>query len=252
MNDEPTGIFMNKADQVASHLLDRIVELNLHPGSSFGTEAELLEQYKVSRPTLRESLRILESQGVLTRRPGPKGGIMVAKPSIDTLAHSLSVFLRLHNVPFVEILRARMAIEPALVRDAARHGTDEQFAEMDETTDRLEKAGKNGEIVYRENRAFHNLIAKAAANPVLEVFWSTIRALASGEGAGLTYSQRNIAEIASFHRQIVEACRRRDPEQAHHLMIEHLGELDVLLRTRHKDQLARPMRIAAKADRKIV
>ncbi|HHX90536.1 MAG TPA: FadR family transcriptional regulator, partial [Paracoccus sp.] len=70
----------SKAEYVARRLLDRIITANLKPGSSFGTEAELLEQYDVSRPTLRESLRVLESQGVLELRPGPKGGIMVAKP----------------------------------------------------------------------------------------------------------------------------------------------------------------------------
>lgn len=242
---------INKSEQVARLLLDRIVASDLHPGSFFGTEADLLETYQVSRPTLRESLKILESQGVLTLRPGPKGGIMVARPSVDVLAHSLSVFLRLNKVPFVEILRARMAIEPALVHDAALNGSEEQFLEMDKTIDRLEAGGSNGEIVYRENREFHNIIARAACNPVLEVFWSTIRILASGEGAGLKYSEKNRTHIIRAHRRIVEACRNRDAEAAQRLMIEHLGELDVLLRTRHKDQLGQPTRITFKQGRKI-
>ena len=70
----------NKAEYVAQRLLDRIITANLDPGSSFGTEADLLQQFDVSRPTLRESLRILEAQGVLELRPGPRGGIIVTKP----------------------------------------------------------------------------------------------------------------------------------------------------------------------------
>lgn len=105
MNMANSAISINKAEHVARLLLNRIIDEDLRPGSSFGTEADLLKQFDVSRPTLREGVKILEAQGVLQLRPGPGGGILVSKPSIDTLAHMLSVYLRLNNVPFVEILR---------------------------------------------------------------------------------------------------------------------------------------------------
>lgn len=234
---------MHKSEQVARLILDRIVESGLKPGSSIGTEAELLEMFRVSRPTLREGLRILESQGLLTLRPGPKGGILVARPSVEGLAHTLSVLLRVNNVLFSEVLRARMAIEPALVWDAALRGTEDDFRAMELTIERLEQAGDDVQAVYRENREFHNIIARAAHNPVLEVFWSVIRILASGEGAGLRYSARNRAHIIASHRRIVEALRARDPEAAQEQILEHLGQLDELLQARHKDQLSRPTRI---------
>jgi GntR family transcriptional regulator, transcriptional repressor for pyruvate dehydrogenase complex len=243
-DEDATPFAMNKSEQVARLLLDRIIESDLRPGSSIGTEAELLDLFRVSRPTLRESLRILESQGLLTLRPGPKGGILVAKPSIEVLAHTLSVLLRVNNVPFSEILRARMAIEPALVRNAAIYGTEKDFCEMEETIERLEAAGDDGQAVYHENREFHNVIARAAHNPVLEVFWSTIRILASGEGAGLRYSARNRAHIIASHKRILAALRARDPEAAQTQILEHLDELDQLLKTRHKHQLSKPGRIA--------
>src|SRR3546814_854111 len=104
MNDAFAPISMTKTSQVARMLLDRIIESKLQPGSSLGTEAELLEQMNVSRPTLREGLRILEAQGVLALRPGPRGGIIIARPSVDIIAHTISVYLRLTNVPFVELL----------------------------------------------------------------------------------------------------------------------------------------------------
>lgn len=244
MDEDGAPFTMNKSEQVARLLLDRIIESDLRPGSTIGTEAELLDLFRVSRPTLRESLRILESQGLLTLRPGPKGGILVAKPSIDVLAHTLSVLLRVNNVPFSEILRARMAIEPALVRDAALHGTEADFSEMELTIKRLEAAGDDGQAIYRENREFHNIIARAARNPVLEVFWSTIRILASGEGTGLRYSARNRAHIISSHKRILAALRQRNPQEAEKHITEHLGELEDLLKIRHKEQLGKPARIA--------
>jgi DNA-binding FadR family transcriptional regulator len=232
MDEAAQPILVNKAQQVARLLLDRILQHDLHSGSSFGTEAELIEHYQVSRPTLRESLRILESQGVLSLRPGPKGGIMVSKPSIDVLAHLLSVFLRLHDVPLEEILRARMAIEPALARDAALHGTEHDFEDMAQSIERMAAAHDDGQTIYSENREFHNIIARAAGNPVLEIFWLTIRSLASGEGEKMKFTQRNRDHIVTSHREILNACRAGDVAVAQGLMRDHLGELELLLRKR--------------------
>src|SRR5690606_31987648 len=155
-----------------------------------GTEAELLEQYAVSRPTLRESLRVLESQGVLELRPGPKGGIMVAKPGLDTLAHGLSVYLRLHEVPFLEVLKARAVIEPALAASAAENATDEQIAALQASVDRMKDVTRQEDFV-EENSRFHSLIAEASESPVMAIFWSTIRILAAGDQYGIKYSKGN-------------------------------------------------------------
>lgn len=247
MTDAFASISMNKTEQVARMLLNRIIDSNLQPGSSFGTEAELLEQMNVSRPTLREGLRILESQGVLTLRPGPRGGIMVARPSVDVIAHSMSVYLRLNSVPFVEILKARMAIEPTLVRGAAVNGTDEHFAQMEQTIREMENPDCSDQTIYNENRKFHSAIAKASANPVLEVFWMTISILASGEAANIKYSKKNRTYIIEAHKRILDACRLRDPDAAQLAMSEHLGELDELLRARYGDRLTEPTRITYKS-----
>lgn len=252
MDAANTPYSVSKAEHVARMLLNRIISADMKPGSSFGTEADLLEVFQVSRPTLRESLRILESQGVLTLRPGPRGGIMVGKPSIDVIAHTLSVFLRLNNVPFIEILRARMAIEPVLARDAAAHGTEEDFDEMEESIRRLENNGEDNDVVLSENRIFHNVIARAAANPVLEAFWATISILASGEGTDIKYTKRNREHIVKSHRAILDACRNRDSALAYEMTLEHLSELDELLKKRFKDRLKEPTQIAQKAGRRII
>ena len=73
MTSRPPAAYLSKAQQVAQELLARMIESKKEPGQSFATEAELLQQFDVSRPTLREGIRILEAQGVLERRPGPFG-----------------------------------------------------------------------------------------------------------------------------------------------------------------------------------
>ncbi len=177
----------SKAEHVAQQLLDRIIAARLKPGSSFATEAELLTQFNVSRPTLRESLQLLESQGVLERRPGPGGGIIVREPSIDLLAHGLSVFLRLHEVPFGTVLKSREVIEPALAFEAAISGSKAEFAELEASITRMGALDVQADqdAFLEENRVFHSIIARASGNKVLEVFWNTISVLAHGEHHGI-------------------------------------------------------------------
>ncbi|MCF8482439.1 MAG: FCD domain-containing protein [Rhodospirillum sp.] len=242
---------MSKSEQVAQLLLAQIIDTGIKPGTSFGTEASLLERYRVSRPTLRESLRILESHGVLSLRPGPRGGIIINKPSVDFLAHTLSVYLRLNDVPFIAVVHAREAIEPALAREAARNGTDEHFREMGDSIARMAAIRNDQKTFIEENRVFHGLIAKAAANPVLAAFWSTISILASGEGHGVRYSARNQAHVVDAHRRILEACQARDEEAAAAVMGEHVRELEALLRARYQELLDEPTRIASRPSRKI-
>src|SRR3546814_18332746 len=80
MKDDVFNHSISNTEQLARLLLDLIIDSDLRPGDSFGTEAEMLAQFKVSRPTLRESIRILESHGVVTLRPGPKGGVIINQP----------------------------------------------------------------------------------------------------------------------------------------------------------------------------
>lgn len=233
MNNPTAALPRNKAEYVAQLLLDRIIESGMAPGQSFGTEAELLAQYDVSRPTLRESLRILEAQGVLQLRPGPKGGILVAKPGMDVLAHGLSVYLRLHGVPFIEVLKAREVIEPALAASAAEHATDADLGALQASVDRMKTLTQQAHFV-EENRRFHSLVADASQNRVMAIFWSTISILAAGEQFGVSYTAKNQSHVVEAHQAIVDAIRARDPALAAERMDSHLRELEQLLGKRYQ------------------
>ena len=239
----------SKAEHVAQQLLDRIITAGLAPGSSFGTEADLLKLFNVSRPTLRESLRILESQGVLELRPGPRGGIMVKKPSIDILAHGLSVFLRLHDVPFIAVLKAREVIEPALASEAAINGTEEDFDQLEQSIERMEEI-KDQQAFIDENRVFHSIIARASGNKVMETFWSTISILAHGEHHGVRFSSGNQQHVIEAHKAILKAFRKRDSKAAAATMEAHVTELEHLVRKRYQNLLTQPTSIHARQGRR--
>jgi len=242
-----------KSAHVAHLLLERILAAKLKPGSSFATEAELLSQFNVSRPTLRESLRILESQGVLEVRPGPGGGIIVGKPSTDLLAHGLSVFLRLNEVPFITVLKAREVIEPALAYEAAINGTEGDFAELEASIARMKAldAQREQDAFLEENRVFHGVIARASGNKVLEVFWHTISIVATGEHHGMRYSVGNQAHVIKAHQHILDACRKRDGNAASDAMEGHVTGLENLVRERYQHLLKHATSVVARPGRSI-
>ncbi len=251
--NRPASTHRSKAEHVAQQLLERIIAAKLKPGSSFATEAELLSQFNVSRPTLRESIKLLESQGLLDRRPGPGGGIIVREPSTDLLAYGLSVFLRMHEVPFETVLKAREVIEPALAYEAAVNGSEADFKELESSIARMKAldAQSDQEAFLEENRVFHSVIARAGGNKVLEVFWETISILATGEHHGIRYSVGNQAHVVKAHQRILEACRARDGEAAAAEMEKHVFGLENLVRSRYQHLLKHPTSVVERPGRLI-
>ena len=191
---------------------------------------------------------------MLELRPGPGGGIIVRQPSVDLLAHGLSVFLCLHEIPFSTVLKAREVIEPALAHEAALNGTEQDFAELERSIERMKALPpeREQEAFLEENRTFHSLIARASANKVLEVFWSTISVLASGEHHGVSYSVANRAHVVDAHERILAACRKRDADAAASAMQEHVSGLEALVRTRYQHLLAHPTSVVARPGRSLV
>jgi len=240
----PPAALLSKAQQVAQDLLTRIADSNIEPGQTFATEAELLQQFSVSRPTLREGMRILEAQGVLQQKPGPGGGLVVARPSVDMLAQGFSIFLRFNHVPFVTVLQAREVIEPALAAEAATEGTDDDFREMAASIERMHALGDGDQATFiAENRVFHGIVARASGNKVLETFWATISLLATGEHHGIRYTFGNRQHVIAAHKEILAACRARDPRAAAVAMARHVGELEHLVRDRYQHLLGKPTRV---------
>jgi len=239
--------YRNKSEQIADALMSRIIDGGLKPGDLLGTEADLLGEHAVSRPTLRESLRMLEAQGVIALRPGPGGGVAVGRPSIDTLAHALSVFLYLQSVPFGAVLKAREVIEPALAHEAAQHGNEAEFDEMEQSIERM-RAATNQDAFVKENRTFHEIIARASRNKVLESFWAAISLLASGEQHGISYSFGNRLHVIEAHEGILRACREHDAAAAASRMAAHVGELEHLVRRRYQSALVEPTRMLTKSN----
>ncbi|MCU4185302.1 GntR family transcriptional regulator [Acidiferrimicrobium sp. IK] len=109
------------AELVAGHIRSRIVRKDLREGDALPPENALMEDFSVSRPTLREAFRILESEGLITVRRGARGGARVQEPSIDVAARYAGLVLQHRAATLSDVVDARVVVEaPAAAVLASR------------------------------------------------------------------------------------------------------------------------------------
>jgi GntR family transcriptional regulator, transcriptional repressor for pyruvate dehydrogenase complex len=114
-----TGSQREKPKQVADALRNEIIEGQLNEGDSLGTEASLLDRFGVSRPTLREALRIVEAEGLISIARGALGGVTVHRPDERVTARAVALVLQSRSVDLADVFDASAIIEPAAARSAA-------------------------------------------------------------------------------------------------------------------------------------
>ena len=142
--------FSEKPKQVADKLRRDIVDGRLDEGDSLGTEAELVERFEVSRPTLREALRILEAEGLITVVRGVLGGVTVHRPDQrHGQARAAALVLQSRNVDLADVFDASAIIEPAAARSVAT------------SRGRASAAKELRAIISEEKRAIDDVVAFA-------------------------------------------------------------------------------------------
>jgi GntR family transcriptional regulator, transcriptional repressor for pyruvate dehydrogenase complex len=105
-----------KPQQIADELRRLIISGELEEGESIGHEPELVERFGVSRPSLREALRILEAEGLISVVRGVGGGIVAHRPDQRLTARTAALVLQSRNVTLADVFQARTIIEPAAAR----------------------------------------------------------------------------------------------------------------------------------------
>lgn len=129
----PVGRIMRApktAELIATDLRRQIVKGQLTPGETLPPEVQLMGQYGVSRPTLREAFRILETETLITVRRGSRGGAQVMTPDSSVAARYVGLLLQLRATTLVDVYEARMVIEPYCAQLLAKRRTDDDLADL--------------------------------------------------------------------------------------------------------------------------
>lgn len=194
--------------QVVRNLREAILNRTFKPGQRL-VERELCELTKVSRTTVREALRQLESEGLVDLVPNQ--GPVVASMSVAEAR---------------DIYEVRGVLEALVVGRFAEHATDEQLARLATAADEFERVVRGGdvaEIVVRKDD-FYDVLLEGSGNVVvrrvLESLWGRIAYLRSTS----LRRPRRPGEVADEVRQVVDAIMRRDPAAARRLSRAHVDK----------------------------
>lgn len=211
------------ADGVVRATIDMICSGEITPGQRIGSETELITHFGVSRAVVREALRLLEREGVVSVKPGPTGGVFCERAGTESLSQSLGVFGTLHHIPPSDLLEARLELEVLCASMAARHATEEDMArliQLNEEGERLIERGDR-EAINEVNKQFHLALAEAAHNQVFIAVMAALEDLVLEADLEPRYSE-NLSPITDSHRFIVEALRRHSSSEAAERTREHL------------------------------
>jgi GntR family transcriptional repressor for pyruvate dehydrogenase complex len=187
-------------------------------------EAEMSARYGVGRGTLREALRMLEVQGLITIKSGPGGGPVVVGRSPRRLGATAAMHLQIDGVPLGMVADARLRFEPFFARQAAGHASPEELQQLMALADEASFPGKNETQDLQRASAFHAAVIECAGNPVLALLGMCLREIWSGSFRGLLYPQWEQSRIRGEHLAIALAIEDGDGDRAERLMQAHMED----------------------------
>src|SRR5919107_2108170 len=158
-------------------------------------KAAMLEKYQTGRGTLREALRLLEVQGVLGLKPGPRGGPVFRMPDGSHLASTFVLLMQLRGAPYRTIVEVRTALEPMISSLAAQRMSEECLTELNETVDRMHRYMDEQEPFFEANRQFHDIIARASGNALFAYMVDSLLGIMDGTALGVAYPTVHRAAI---------------------------------------------------------
>jgi DNA-binding FadR family transcriptional regulator len=220
---------------VADVLRSRIVNGELADGDLLPKQDELLEEFPVSRPSIREAMRILETEGLISVRRGNVGGAEVHRPKPESAAYMLGLAMQSDRVTLEDLGRALRILEPICAGLGARRPDRAAavVAELVELNARAKEVLDDGPAFTRLARQFHDHLVGSCGNRTvtmvvgtLETLWSQHEAeWADHTEAGGRYPERRLRELVlRSHAKIVDAIRSGNAEQAERLVAKHLEE----------------------------
>lgn len=222
---------------VAKRVVDDIHRDGHTVGDRLPPERVMLENYGVGRGTLREALRFLELQGILTLKPGPGGGPVIEKPDATHLANGLLLLLQFSDAPFSMIVEARGDLEPIMARHAASRMAPDALDRLGTSVDQMRDHLTDREVFLATNREFHELIAWGSGNAMYGFLIDALVDIVDGTHMGVDYPERRRKAVLSAHERIFSALTEHDGDNSFEAMSEHMNEFVRYMQRRYSDAL---------------
>jgi GntR family transcriptional repressor for pyruvate dehydrogenase complex len=221
-------------EEIVRQIRRLIADGQLKSGDRLPPERDLAERFRVSRTSVREALRALQSTGLIEIRAGE--GTFVREVSVEALVEPLALVILAQREGIAELYEARRLLEPPLAGLAARRASEDEVAEMArilEVQAREVAAGRTG---LAQDAAFHAAIAQATHNRAITRLITALLDLLSQSREESLQTPGRPQRSHQDHRRVLAAIEARDPEAAELAMLEHLIAVEALVMDRTADE----------------
>jgi GntR family transcriptional repressor for pyruvate dehydrogenase complex len=195
----------------------------LMPGDRLPPERDLCERFGVSRVTVREALRMLESSGLVEIRVGARGGAYVTAPTSDRVGEGLADLLTLSVISAADVTEVRMILEVGIVPLVCERANEEDLADLERICERSKAALRANDYSMDISLEFHTRVAQATHNPAVVMLVASFRGPIL---MSLQQAREAAPEMGGLgtqeHERFTEAVRKRDPGAATRIMRAHL------------------------------
>ena len=234
------------AELVARTLRRMVVEGQLKDGDYLPHEAELIAHFGVSRPTLREAVRVLESERLVELRRGSRTGARVRVPGPEIVARPAALLMAISGTTLADVLAARMAIEPPAAKMLAESGTDEAHAELREMAEAIPAAWEAGTLATASAQ-FHRRMVELSGNATLGIIAGMLHeigerhtaAAISGTSADDTFSKAECNTLYKSYMKLVNLAEARKGDAAEAHWRRHMEAASVAMLKGHEQTRVR-------------
>lgn len=210
--------------QIAQAIRDAIVGGDLIVDQRLPSEAELAEQFNVSRPTVREALKRLAAQSLIRTQRGATGGAFVNRlrfeEAYDQQVTTSTLLLSMNSVSFDVACEARYALERACAPLASQRRTPDQLATMRAEIHRQSQPGLTDEAFCASDVTLHRAFVDAAGNPVLSYQLAGAVEAMQPLMNMITFTARSRERIVALHTDLADALEAQDQKKTDGTLIK--------------------------------
>ena len=210
----------NFYEQIADTLEQAIIRSETKT-EKLPSEQDLSKRFAVSRTVIREALKVLKERGLIQSRNGE--GSYVSKPKTDTVSSAVNRIIMMDQISNDHLHGMRVILETAGSRLAAIHARPEDIEHMELTLKQMETKPLSTENRIKYDSDFHVTIAKAGGNELLRMFVEVMTmVLKEYMIKGFPKGPMSIKKTLAQHAKILEAIKKRNPDDAEEAMRSHL------------------------------
>ena len=221
------------AETVANELRQQIIDGELADGDLLPPQAVLVEKFNVSLVSLREALRILETEGLVSVRRGNQGGAVVHAPAKASTAYMLGLLLQSEEVMLSDLATALQELEPMCAALAAKRPDRaiELVPELHQINTQMAEMISDGPGFTELGRKFHDTVVRGCGNHTviavfgsLEALWNSHRSAAEQSADGAYPSAGERQAVLKSHAALTDAIELGDADLARSIGTRHLND----------------------------